>query len=374
MIEFQAGLMTIHRDRCLQIALLISVNLLGAALAEAQIRNYVATFSPEGTLLNCFDTGLESDQTMLGVDVDQNGNYWVGRINNISSTNNPTGKLVKHSPTGAELLEIDGVLARPRAIAFDSLGNVYVAGHSEPHGKSGILKFLPDGSHVTTFGVTIELNPEFWTDVLVTADDKIIASGTLGGTLAIFDSSGATLKSLVYGASRGPFGLALSSGGNSFWNLDLANGSGPDFLNEYDLDLSVIRGDETTLVDSPWDNIRGGLVLNADGQLLLGASTRDHYRIPVVHHLSSDGAVMRTQYLYEIDRLLNPIANYRDVLNFAVTPEGNYVVGFITNAPIVPEPSTPTMFAGIFLAILRVVRPRREASAHQSSERSRGIR
>lgn len=109
-------------------------------------------------------------------------------------------------------------------------------------------------------------------------------------------------------------------------------------------------------------------MLSPDGNLLLGASTLDHYRIPVVHHLSSDGSLVRTQRLDEIDRLLNPLANYRDILSFALTPEGNYVVGFRTNAPIVPEPTSLTMFAFSFFATIRVVRPRREYSSHHCSD------
>jgi hypothetical protein len=311
------------------------------AAVAAGVTGYVARFAPDGTLVNWFDAGLIGDQGIVSLDIDRDGNVWVGRQDAIHGAfPNPNDKIVKYTPTGVALLEVKGPMAQPQAIAFDSNGNLYVAGAFEASNASLIFKYDSGGNILSSFDNLI-IGPDFWLDLVITSDDRIFAGGSLSGTIDEFSTNGNLEESMYFGSLRQIWGLALTNDHSRLWSLDLANGPGTDRINQHDLQLSAISSFPTGAVDPPWDNLQNGSIeFSPTGELYVGASTFGPFEIPVAHEISEvDGAIVNTIQFPAINDLVGPNIGLVNVNAFTMDRDGNFVFGFETRMAI-PEPAS----------------------------------
>jgi hypothetical protein len=312
------------------------------AAVAAGVTGYVARFAPDGTLVNWFDAGLIGDQGIVSLDIDRDGNVWVGRQDAIHGPfPNPNDKIVKHSPTGVALLTVKGPMAQPQAIALDANGNLYVAGEFEASDDSAIFKYDPAGSFLMSFDSPIASQPDIWQDLVITSDDRIFAGGDLSGTIAEYSTNGTQANLINFGVLRRIWGLALNNDHSRIWSLDLANGPGTDRINQHDLQLSAISSFPTGAVDPPWDNLQNGSIeFSPDGKLYVGASTFGPFEIPVAHEISEvDGAIVNTIQFPAINDLVGPNVGLVNVNAFTMDRDGNFVFGFETRMAI-PEPAS----------------------------------
>src|SRR5688572_11695867 len=318
-----------------------------------QTKIVVATFAPDGTLIDSFDAGMIGQQLITSIDLDSMGNFWVGREDILhGGFPNPNDKVVKYTPNGSELLTIKGPMAEPEALTFDSLGNIYVAGDFEASDDSVIFKFDPNGTFLTSFDTANASQPDRWQDLIITSDDRIFAVGDLKGTIAEFSTNGTQANLIDLGVNRRVWGVALNNNQSNLWTFDQTNGPGPDRVNEYTLSLDFVSGFETGAVDVPWDNLQNGSIeTHTNGNLLIGAATRETISKPVVHELSTSGVLLNTREFTSVASLIEPGIEGVNVTAFAVTPAGNYVFGLSMRTADVPEPNT-AMIIAIAAAVL----------------------
>jgi hypothetical protein len=159
------------------VILLISSN---TANGTQVLKTVVATFSPDGTLISSFDAGRIGQQFISSIELERQGNIWVGRMD-VQHGNfpSPNDKVVQYTAAGTELLTVKGPMAEPHAVAFDSMGNIFIAGDLEASEDSVIFKYLPSGNFVTSFDTPGSSPPDKWYDLVITTDDRIFAGGVL---------------------------------------------------------------------------------------------------------------------------------------------------------------------------------------------------
>jgi hypothetical protein len=331
--------------------------------AEALITNgYVATLAPDGSLVGLFDAELIGPQRITATDVDSDGNIWVGREDFFhGGFHNPDDKVVKYTSGGVLLLTIKGPMAQPRGAAFDSAGNVYVAGDFDGTDDTAIFKYDATGAYLSSFAMPSGSNPDTWQDILITSNDRLFATGDLSGTIAEFTLEGSQVDSVGLGVLIRGMGLTTSADESALFVLETSNGPGPNFIEKYDLSLNSLSGFETAAFDDPWDGpLNGGLELASNGRLLMGSSTQGLKKVPVVHELADDGTILQTTQFNAIS-LIDPEAYQVDVNAFAVTAEGNYLFGFTTyihDGPFFPEPNARAIWLILSIGGVPLVRCR----------------
>ena len=298
---------------------------------------------------------MVGDQFITSVDVDREGNFWVGRTN--SAHGNfplPNDKVVKYDPSGTELLAVKGPMAEPRGTAVDSTGHIYVVGGFEVAlghiNQTAVFKYDPNGVFIKSFALSEGSQPDRWHDLLFTSDDRLFLSGELKGTIAEFTTEGAQVRLIDIGVLKFVWGLALDTTEENLWSLNIANGPGIDTISQYDLSLNFVSGFNTGVVDDPWSRLRhDSIEMGSNGNLLVGATIRDDVEIPVVHELSIDGTILNTIELDSISSFVGPGMKRIAVHAFTITNDGNFVFGFNTSP--IPEPASILLWIGASLAI-----------------------
>jgi hypothetical protein len=342
--------------------------------AQVNANGYVAIFARDGTLLKWFDAGMVGNQFITSIDVDRDGNFWVGRTDRAHGNYpSPNDKVVKYDPLGTELLSVKGPLAEPRGTAVDSAGNIYVVGGFEVAlghiNDTAIHKYDPSGVFLKSFALTERSQPDLWNDLLFTSDDRLFVGGDLSGTIAEFTTDGTQVRLIDVGVRHFIWGLALDNAGENLWALDLWNGvGGEDRIRRYDLNLNFVSGFDTHVVDDAWARLRhDSIEIGPNGNLLIGARIRGTIEIPVVHELSIDGTILNTFELEGVPSFVPPGVNRLEVFAFTITNDGNFVFGLNASRHI-PEPTSIVLWAGIGLAAQQVRRRKHRAKAFGAAD------
>tara|TARA_R110000824_G_scaffold315042_1_gene501999 strand:+ start:21994 stop:22956 length:963 start_codon:yes stop_codon:yes gene_type:complete len=115
-------------------------------------------FDAAGKFIRAFGDGSLFDRTH-GLAIDKDDNLWVTDVNaHFVMKLDPDGNVLMTLGTPGESgvwNEASGSrhFLEPNNIAFDSVGNVYVAqGHGYSSGTPGVLKFTPDGEFISQWG------------------------------------------------------------------------------------------------------------------------------------------------------------------------------------------------------------------------------
>jgi len=107
-------------------------------------------YSPSGSKSLFASSEWGSGGIFTGLAFDRNGYLYAGQVDFLGADGKKYGLISKFSDDGSSAIFAIAEQANPRAIAFDSFGNLFVA--EPPHGtflnsvKGRILKYTPDGS------------------------------------------------------------------------------------------------------------------------------------------------------------------------------------------------------------------------------------
>jgi hypothetical protein len=302
------------------------------ALAE----EYVSVFSTEGELLNTFGVGLAENQMIRFLEVDPNGDIWVGRFDRGHGTMqfNPNDQAVRFSPDGIEQQIVKGPTRYQTSIGFVSSGDLYIGAKPDGGalGDKYVYVFGSDGVFDFQFG---GLNDDV-TDFLVIEDDRIFA--TTGNTMILweFNTAGTEINRLqVNGYFGGPLALDTSVPGSQLWSYEARNGPGNNRIAAYDLDLTPLSSFELDHIGNPY---LAGLEALPSGELVtVDRSTG------VFYLLEPDGTVAETGTLPDIT----------EVLKFTLDNEGNIVIAHANS--LLPTTPIPTSNAwGVALLVVLI--------------------
>lgn len=185
----------------------------------ADSKNYrIQKFDRDGNYLTQWGSYGEGDEQFLyprDIAVDSSDNVYV-----VDSTWEyiPNPHILKFDSNGKFIMKIHlidrgGLVATPRGVAVDSLGNIYVGDSSE----RVIKKFDSNGKFITTMGQGLNSEPigiavDSLDNIYVSSKDKNIRKFDNNGNLLMLFS----ISSSSYGDSYTPSGIAVDSLGNIY--------------------------------------------------------------------------------------------------------------------------------------------------------------
>ncbi|MHC4415914.1 MAG: hypothetical protein ACYS0G_11580 [Planctomycetota bacterium] len=227
----------------------------------------VEIFAQDGTSLDRFQaTGwsMHIDDVEIGPD----GNIWIARADNSHSNGvpNPNDMVAVFDFSGTELSTVTGGgMRHPTAVAWDSSGNIYVAGE-EIDFTTNMYKYDSAGGFLFKFRTQGWNLIDVYNDVVVTPDDRIYVSAWWGtgaaDQMTEFDTPGGTVNTFSpTGPSYFHRDAALAS--STVWVRTPRNGPGQDLMREFDLAGNQV----SSFVTSGLGDLLTGLRVGANGNL-----------------------------------------------------------------------------------------------------------
>jgi sugar lactone lactonase YvrE len=204
--------------------------------SPAFTEEYISTFDMNGNLINSFAAGIPNDQYISFIEVDPNGDIWIGKIDSGHGANqfNPNDQVIRFSPNGIQQQVVKGPTRNQTAIGFDSSFNLYIGANPDGGalGDNYIYVFDQNGTY-DTFFVNLNDNVE---DLQITPGDRIFAVTNNTMMLNEFNTAGTRLNNYQVNNFMGRY-MALNGSETRLWCFQAANGAPENLIVEYDLDL-----------------------------------------------------------------------------------------------------------------------------------------
>ena len=201
-----------------------------AADAEGTIWFYnrgshpVIQFAPDGKALQAWkeDSNLSNHAgSAHGIGVGPDGGIWL--------VDREGAAIWKFSSEGRRLVGIGGfsgqvgdndakyAFNRPAAVAFDSVGNVFVA---DGYRNTRVVKYTPSGDYISHWGGAGDGKGQFNLvhGVTVDGDDRVIVADRGNKRIQVFDTDGKFLE--IWDGFGTPWALAWDSKENVVWVVD----------------------------------------------------------------------------------------------------------------------------------------------------------